>query len=141
MKTPEEIKKGLEIAVNGCLPCDRPITDCPYDLECRPTSKDTNVDIPKQMAADAIAYIKQLENHIRDLTKKVKQLEVAQPRWINVEERLPYDCIDVLVFTRSGYTSSISIANALKGRWFSRGIPFENVTHWMLLPESPKEGE
>ena len=68
-------------------------------------------------------------------------VEATQPRWISVEERLPYDCIDVLVFTRSGYTSSISIANTLKGRWFSRGIPFENVTHWMPLPEAPKEEE
>ena len=89
MKTPEEIKKGLEIAVNGCLPCDRPITDCPYDLECHPMNEDTNVDMPKQMLADAIAYIQQLENHIGELTEKVTQLEAAQPRWINVKDRLP----------------------------------------------------
>ena len=45
MKTPDKIKHGLEIVVNDCLPCDCPITDCPYDLECHPTSKDTNIDI------------------------------------------------------------------------------------------------
>ncbi len=80
-------------------------------------NEDTNVDMPKQMVA---------------------QLEAAQPRWISVEERLPYDCVDVIVFTRSGYTSGISIAHVLKGRWFSRGIPIKNVTHWMLLPKAPK---
>ena len=106
MKTPDKIKKGLEIAVNGCLPCDRLITDCPYDLECRPTSKDTNVDIPKQMAADAIAYIQQLENHIGKLTEKVTQLEAAQPRWICVEEKLPDNEVDVLVcVTRKHYSN------------------------------------
>ena len=61
MKTADEIKKGLEIAVNGCMTCDCCITDCPYDLECHPMNEDTNVDMPKQMAADAIAYIQQLE--------------------------------------------------------------------------------
>ena len=102
MKTPDKIKKGLEIAVNGCLPCDCPITDCPYDLECHPTSKDTNIDMPKQMAADAIAYIKQLENHIRDLTKKVKQLEVAQPKWINVKDGITKKSGKYIVCTVKG---------------------------------------
>ena len=75
MKTPEEIKKGLEIAVNGCMTCECCITDCPYDLECHPMNEDTNVDMPKQMAADALAYIQQLENQIGELTEKVEQLE------------------------------------------------------------------
>lgn len=118
MKKPEEIKKGLEIAVNGCLPCDRPITDCPYDLECRPTSKDTNVDMPKQMAADAIAYIQQLENHIGELTEKVAKLEAAQPRWISVKDRMPEP--------EQKYVA----------RCFN-GI----ITHWMPMPPLPKEGK
>ena len=104
MKKPEEIKKGLEIVVHGCLPCDRPITDCPYDLECHPM-EDTNIDAPKQMVADAIAYIQQLENHIGELTEKVAKLEAAQQRWISVEERLPDNEVDVLVcVTREHYS-------------------------------------
>lgn len=71
MKTPEEIKKGLEIARNGCMTCDCCNTDCPYDLECYPMNEDTNVDMPKQMAEDALAYIQQLENQIGELTEKV----------------------------------------------------------------------
>lgn len=75
MKTPDEIKKGLGIAVNGCMTCDCCITDCPYDLECSPMNEDTNVDMPKQMAEDALAYIQQLENHIGEFTEKVMRLE------------------------------------------------------------------
>lgn len=86
MKNPEEIKHGLEIVVNGCLTCGCCATNCPYDPECHPMNEDTNVDMPKQMAADAIAYIQQLENHIGKLTEKVAQLEAAQPRWINVKD-------------------------------------------------------
>ena len=48
MKPPDKIKKGLQIVVYGCLPCDRPITDCPYDLEYHPMNEDTNVDMPKE---------------------------------------------------------------------------------------------
>lgn len=105
MKNPEEIKHGLEIVVNGCLTCDCCITDCPYDPECHPMNEDTNVDMPKKMAADAIAYIQQLENHIGELTEKVAKLEAAQPRWISVEERLPDNEVDVLVcVTRKHYS-------------------------------------
>ena len=82
MKTPDEIKKGLEIAVNGCMTCECCITDCPYDLECHPMNEDTNVDMPKQMAADALAYIQQLENHIGELTEKVAQIEAEQQNLI-----------------------------------------------------------
>ena len=73
-----------------------------------------------------------------DAADTIEALEAAQPKWISVNERMPEDCIDVLVFTRSGYTSSISIAHALKGRWFSKGIPIETVTHWMQLPSMPE---
>ena len=59
MKTPDKIKKGLEIVVNGCLTCDCCCTDCPYNLECHPM-EDTNLDMPKKMVADAIDYIQQL---------------------------------------------------------------------------------
>lgn len=170
MKKPEEIKKGLEIAVNGCLPCDRPITDCPYDLECHPMNEDTNVDMPKKMAADAIDYI--------------QQLEAAQPRWISVEERLPDNEVDVLVcVTRKHYSDhskdirfvakafhtdgKTNTENSRYG-WSSQYIDMEYdeeadayiipegwwesveyedefsavddfVTHWMPLPEAPKE--
>lgn len=140
MKKPEEIKKGLEIAVNGCLPCDRPITDCPYDLECRPTSKDTNVDMPKQMAADAIAYIQQLENHIGELTEKVAQLEAAQPRWISVEDGLPKKSGKYIVCTVKGSVYCTSAVMRGDEAYFKCDIN-THITHWMPLPEPPKEGE
>lgn len=143
MKTPDKIKKGLEIAINGCLPCDRPITDCPYDLECRPTSKDTNIDIPKQMAADAIDYIQQLENHIGELTEKVTQLEAAQPRWISVNERLPEEGVWVLTREKYGKIRNRSLHVLSDGTnrfWPDRLFAGEHITHWMPLPEAPEEG-
>ena len=79
-------------------------------------NEDTNVDMPKQMAADTIACIQQLENHIREPREKVAQLEAAQPRWISVKDRMPEP--------EQKYVA----------RWFN-GI----ITHWMPLPEVQKE--
>lgn len=143
MKTPDEIKKGLEIAVNGCMTCDRCITECPYDLECHPTNEDTNVDLPKQMAADAIAYIQQLEHHIGELTEKVAQLEAAQPKWISVEERLPNVGEEVMV---CGVKNGMQFG-AFRGllypgknrKWLWKKNTILEVTHWMPLPEAPKD--
>lgn len=63
MKTTEEIKQGLKFAIDGCLTCDCCATDCPYELECCPMDDDMNVDMPKQMAHDALEYIQQLEEN------------------------------------------------------------------------------
>lgn len=152
MKPPDKIKKGLQIVVNGCLPCDRPITDCPYDLECRPMNEDTNVDIPKQMAADAIAYIKQLENHIRELKEKVAQLEAAQPMWINTRDELPAPDTRVLASAIDKDGESIVVITRYTHSLYGFGLtgwiePWQyfscnyKITHWVPLPKPPKEGE
>lgn len=66
MKTPEEIKKGLE-ACKRDGDCDR--GNCPYH------SLGTGTRCIPAMSADALAYIQQIEDHIRDLAKKVERLE------------------------------------------------------------------
>lgn len=150
MKKPEDIKNGMEIVVNGCLPCDRTITDCPYDLECRPTSKDTSIDIPKQMAADAIAYIQQLENHIGELTEKVAQLEAAQPRWISVIDGMPAPETRVIASAVDNDGESIAVITTYTHRLYGLGLrgwlePWQyfsrnyKITHWMPITEPPKE--
>lgn len=74
MKTPEEIKKGLECCTprwvdNHWKSCS---SKCPYitlSASCR-----------GQLVYDALAYIQQLENHIGELTEKVEQLEAEQQK-------------------------------------------------------------
>lgn len=139
MKTPEEIKKGLEIAVNGCLTCDCCITDCPYDLECYPMNEDMNVDMPKQMAEDALAYIQQLEERV--------------PKWISVEERLPKRSQKVVVTDGkrtwdygefSGLAFCFSSDNPNPRKWNWKKHTVRHVEWWMpketALPKPPKEG-
>ena len=152
MKTPDKIKNGLEYAENDCYTCVCCDDDCPYDLECHPADEDTNVDTPKQLLADAVAYIKQLENHIGELTEKVAQLEAAQPRWISVIDELPVPDTRVIVSAIDNDGESIVAITEYTHRLYGLGLtgwvePWQyfscnyKITHWMPLPEAPKEGE
>ena len=60
--------------------------------------------------------------------------------WISVNEKLPKDYIDVLVYMSSYEYGQIAIDRIvhIKGtKVFSHNVSY--VTHWMPLPEMPKE--
>lgn len=108
MKTPEEIKNGLQICI-----ADKSCRDCPYN----------NGNCYMQIVRDALAYI--------------QQLEAQQPRWISVKEREPKNLQRALVYSPVGnriasgvYTEVGFITQAVMGE----------ITHWMEIPEPPKEG-
>ena len=114
MRTPEEIKRGLECCIDG--DCD----SCPY--------YEAKKDCGDRLKLDALAYIRQLED--------------VQPKWISVEERLPEDRVDVIVYTNlcGGYTD-YAYYRYDRCAWFKNCIQqIYNVTYWMPLPETPKEG-
>ena len=83
MKTPEEIKKGLEICI-----ADESCRDCPYN----------NGNCDMQLERDALAYIQQLETRMEAFLDEaltyIQKLEAQHPRWISVGERLPDAMID-----------------------------------------------
>lgn len=126
MKTHEEIKKGLECCMpkwvaNHWKSCS---SECPYitlSASCR-----------GQLVYDTLAYIQQLEDHIREVTKLV-------PKWISVEERYPESDVPVLLNYKSGCTTT--------GYWYDgfcewNDMGGERITRpdfWMPLPEAPKE--
>lgn len=59
-----------------------------------------------------------------------------QSEWISVDERLPKDCVRVLVYGET----DIFIATRLNGGWFAPVHCDGEITHWMPLPEPPKKG-
>lgn len=63
----------------------------------------------------------------------------AQTRWIPVAERLPEDDEDVLVLVSGDV--SMGYFNIFRGYWVDYESDDDNVTHWMPLPEPPKEVE
>lgn len=136
MKLPEEIKKGLAYCdssdhmLNGCAGV------CPYWCDkygCHST----------EMKIDALAYIQQLEEQ--------------QPRWISVKERLPEPNQDVLLIAHGwkgrllyigrlhheeAETSWLTGITTMESEWSINGWSYLKtplVTHWMPLPELPKE--
>lgn len=122
MKTHEEIKKALE----HCG-ADKPCGECPYRKEV-----DSCIGM---IARDALSYIRQLENQIADLGKKV-------PRWISVKERLPKDGQKVIAAFRDGGGVIVDQARYSNGEFDFADWAYvwdENITHWTPLPEPPKE--
>ena len=123
-RTPEEIKELLECCYGDtkrrlCEKCSNVINVEGYsELMC----KDFDA-----VGQSALALIQQLES--------------AQPKWISVEDRLPERFKDVLVFSRNGSVTWTEVAHLTRNQWWRVGIPMINVTHWMPLPEPPKEEE
>ena len=86
--------------------------------------------------------------YIAVLLQKMKSLEAAAPKWISVEERLPEEYNRVLAVDVDGYMMTGEIIRILDDRhrktayYCDNGYDsLSNVTHWMPLPEPPKEVE
>lgn len=62
----------------------------------------------------------------------------AMPKWISVEDDIPTDDRDVLAWVGN---KEIAIAwfDGYTGEWHAYGSYEGDVTHWMPLPEPPKE--
>ena len=139
MKTPEEIKRGMEhCAEIGCK-------GCPYEEDCK------MFDGFSTPAEDAYFYIQQLEQDNARKDERIRQLEQRVPRWISVEdEQKPKHHEEVLcryvfdgdsqcfyaVLTYYAYGDN----GYVTGQHFTgEGLHDMRVTHWMPLPEPPEE--
>lgn len=72
----------------------------------------------------------------------IEELEKQLPRWISVEERLPEWREDVAIIIRDGDSNYLRIGWVRKtGEWMQAGLGNieGKVTHWMPLPDAPKE--
>ena len=119
-RTPEEIITGLK--------CEVACHKCAY--------RDHNF-----MKDNSCSYYVE-----QDIIALIEHLEAQRPKWISVKERLPEDCKDVLVWAvyheETGRNWSLIEIDA-----HCKGIGWENTadpdvreaTHWMPLPEPPKE--
>lgn len=138
MKTPDEIKKALECCFNAAQ-CG----DCPY----YPVSCD------RELVRDAREYIRQLEKEnerleycydvATDLESEMynqrKEAESLVHRWISVKERLP-EYGRCLVAVKLTNRKTIKTATYNEHGWWIDLPAFDSeITHWMPLPELPKE--
>lgn len=115
-RTADEIKIGLRtcqslgMILGGC-------GSCPY--------KGCDGDCDLGLEDDALALIEHLEAKI--------------PRWISVKERLPEKCGTYLCNYEFEESGRIVMSCDYLGseRW---SFMQSSITHWMQLPEPPKEG-
>lgn len=108
---------------------------------------DPDVCIPKMTATCANA-LENHETHVLALQKEIEklrgQLEVERrPQWVSVSERLPEKTGDYIVHTRWAETSTVLTYYGKRKNgeqlWCDADGNYYNVTHWMPLPEAPKE--
>lgn len=75
---------------------------------------------------------------IRETVEELK----AQQRWIPVTERMPVEYTRVIGYMAWKAMTAIEYQH---GRWYSidhlEPLPDEAVSHWMPLPQPPKEGD
>ena len=112
-------------ALNHCAE-DRGCPKCPAHEVCK-----GDVNVLLGSAADALA----------EMIYEVKCVEAATPRWISIEERLPESFRPVIV-CRNYAKGERKIEQGMltvNGWWKVYGTNTKSVTHWMPLPEPPKE--
>lgn len=150
MKTPEEIKYGLECCTpkwmgNLWKACSR---KCPYitlAASCR-----------GQLAYDALVYIQQLEQINADFAERMARLEARvresknPSNWISAINP-PKNTSDYLVNVWVGYPDGISgmelrsaVYNTVTKQWTVHHDRLEAIgipTHWQELPSPPHGGK
>ena len=134
MKTAEEIKKGLVEAIE----------EASWVVEGGDAHDLIDaVDKAHASMADALAYIQQLERSydvhrqiIEELNLYIAAWGVHQHEWVSVKDRQP--CVEecrYLICLNDGF-----IATAIWDNGWNLWADAGEVTHWMPLPEPPKEG-
>ena len=126
-----EVKNALEMCYKQGLTSE--CTGCTY--------REHNNVCMDALMEDALAVIKCLEE---------KQATSNESKWIPVTERLPdtqeYDWVLAQVAFIPGNLYGVPVVAELRhGEWYDAYDEtiegdFEKVTHWMPLPEPPKEG-
>lgn len=119
MKTPEAIKKGLACCADASQgACDH----CPYVNDCEDFGA---CKLPR----DALAYINQIESRVQ--------------KWISVKDRMPEIGTVVLGYAKQNPFAAYEVMlvkNLGNGFEMIRyHLYASSVTHWMTLPEMPKE--
>lgn len=99
-------------------------------------------------AVDAVP----MDFHERCLQLEIQKrfaAEKAAPKWISVQDRLPEDCVNVLVYAIGNNENDVVAMTSYTHNMYGYNIegwhsPWQyffceyKITHWMPLPEPPK---
>jgi hypothetical protein len=112
----EKVIKGLELCLQGDSNfCE---LSCPYYHQCG-------------------AFYENNEALLKDA---LSLLKAQEPGWVSVKDRLPEKSGRYLVYAKEGERETHrTIAPFHKAFHLSGRMAYWKVTHWMPLPEPPKE--
>lgn len=100
----------------------------------------TIINVNKNALFNAVMF---LRNHVNELLK-AKDINVLTT-WISVKDRKPDKSGKYLVFCKVGYQDVLNYSTRHKAfnvqDTEEKPLSTVRVTHWMQLPESPKEGD
>ena len=109
-----------------------------FAKELNETMLDDCIDLPHLVHANA----HRASTIIERLCFEIEQLQATQAKWISVDDP-PKDTSPVLIrYLHSSGLHLCAIGSYLKklGVWDTdMGFALEQITHWMPLPEAPKE--
>ena len=122
---PEELVKALRYCSN-----DYPCKTCPVELQ-------------KYESACIGVLFKHCIDQIERDQKELAELREKLPQWISCKDRMPPDrTAKYLVTFREAAGALVDVAKYFPGDgWFCEDwpVPSHEITHWMPLPEPPKE--
>ena len=122
MKT-EEILTALRCCVHTeCTKCPLNNGD-PMDIEC-----------VSEMVGTAADLIEKLTDRCARYAEEIAVLQERE-KWVPVTERLPDQCMDILVSYRDGH---ILMGTAMCDDWIEEDLEDGKITHWMPLPDVPE---
>ena len=126
-----ELVKDLRYCVSTKYSC----IDCPHNIE--PCCE--NMLLTK--AADAIESLSEtVATAYNENADFIAYYEESKPRWIPVTERLPEEYVGVLCYcSRNGQYGCGEWCKEDNGTIYWIGLNGMIPTHWMPLPEPPKE--
>lgn len=73
------------------------------------------------------------------LNKRISSIKPKESNWVSVKDRLPDEDENVLTYEARPFYDVVYVNRLIdkkNGEWL-----YDGVTHWMPLPELPKEGD
>jgi hypothetical protein len=123
MKTEEILTALRRLKVEtGSLAC----MGCGYEHDCGVHGC--------RIVREAADLIEKLTGRCARYAEKIAVLQERE-KWVAVTERLPDQCMDILVSYRDGH---ILMGTAMCDDWIEEDLEDGKITHWMPLPDVPE---
>lgn len=86
-----------------------------------------------RIVREAAELIEKLTDRCARYAEEIAVLQERE-KWVPVTERLPDQCMDILVSYRDGH---ILMGTAMCDDWIEEDLEDGKITHWMPLPDVP----